>query len=1234
MKGRIVYSCLLFWLFLFGLSTRSFSQTISGVSFTPVAVCSGNTLIVSFSTSTSFATGNVFTAYLSDAAGTSYPTAIGSVTSRTATSISATIPALASSGSAYRIQVRSSTGLPANAGASSASTLTITTRPAAPTVTTLITYCENDVASVLTATGSTGGTLNWYAANQTSGATSTQAPKPNTSPAAIGNTIYNVSQTINGCESALAPITVTVKAKPGAPTVTNPSPYCQGTTTNPLSATPTDSNSLLWWGTSASGGNATSTPPSPGNQTSATYYVSQIDNDGCQSISRTPISVTIVNAPGEPTVQGPPAVCAGSPVGSLTATATSSDYELRWWGTSASGGNSTTTAPTVSNTQTATYYVSQIAKIGGCSSPRKGITVTINSLPPTPTVSSTPVIYCQGNPSRPLQASATGNATLNWYGTIDKDKGGSPSTQAPSPPTDQTKTSLYYVSQTSDKGCESEKRAIITVTVNKTPDRPSVTTPRVYCEGDVADPLIAVSTGTLNWYGTDSTSSPSSSATRPQTGESFIGTRNYYVSQTVSGCASAIQAIPVQVKDTPNAPTTSAIDFCQGTSAPALTATLVSNATVNWYGTNSSGGSPSTTAPVASNVNAGTTVYYVSQTVAGCESPRATLNVRVKEIPGAPGTNPTSFCNKSQTQPLTASGSGLKWYDSSDNILNGGAPTPSSDAVGSQTYKVSQTVESCEGPKATITVTIKPLPGKPGVSSPTYCQAQQDQPAQNITSLAANVTGSDFRWYSTTGALLNGAPIPSTTQAGVQKYLVSQIVNGCEGDKADIQATILTPSAPVTPKPLVTYCINDKAVPLEAVGETGSQLRWVDPYGNVTTNAPTPSTLNTNVQSQGDPFYVYQIASYGCYSARSIVRVVVNTTPTLSLFAQTTTVNLGLRVPLQLKFTGSGPYSYSLTNGYSGTARNDTTISVLPRGNTSYQVISVVNGCGTGLPGNPATITVRVPTVSTSNLSTTTLCAGTSLSVPFTTTGEFNSGNAFRIEMVSVADTTKKYAASTSATGSPVTSSLPTTLPGGQYYVRIKADNPEIGITGSNSPTLLTVRSLPTATLTGTQNIYEGVPANLTLTFGGDGPWTTTYADSLRSYSITATSSPYVVEARPARTTTYRLVSVRNTCGTGVLSGTAVVSVLPLLGVDDNSLDPLVKTYPVPTETILIIELNVSLTRNPAVVTLTDLSGKPVLQQTTRNQRNEINLASQPSGLYFMRVQVGDRQTVRKIMKQ
>jgi hypothetical protein len=730
-------------------------------------------------------------------------------------------------------------------------------------------------------------------------------------------------------------------------------------------------------------------------------------------------------------------------------------------------------------------------------------------------------------------------------------------------------------------------------------------------------------------------------ATIPSTSASFVGSTKYYVTQTVVGCESYVRAIPVIVKVTPNAPGIQDISFCQNYPAVPLTATSVPNAILNWYGENASGGTASATPPAIPTDVDKTYTYYVSQTLDGCESGlgsaagRAAIRARVKPTPGVPGVTPISFCNNGPAQALTANGTGLKWYDGADNPL-GVAPTPGTGTIGNQIYKVTQTSgEGCESPKASLTVIINPLPGQPGVSNLTYCQTQQDQPPQNLIPLTAS--GQNLRWYNPDGNAYPNAPIPSIDRAGTQSYQVSQTVNNCEGAKATIQVNINTLPAPITPKSVVTYCVNAKAVPLEAFGETGSQLKWIDPYGRITADAPTPSTLNTNVVPGGDPFYVYQLGTNGCYSARAIIKAVVTSPPTLALVALVTSTNLGQKVPLRLTFTSSGPFTYTITGGYSGSSITaDTTILVLPRGNTIYQVETVSNGCGLGLPGNPATaqVIVRVPTVETSVLTTSTLCVGRSLSVPFTTTGAFNPGNTFNFELVSLVDTTKKYDIPATATGSPVTATLPTTLPGGDYFVRVKANNPEIGITGSNSPTPLTIRALASAILTGSQTIYESIPVNLTMTLGGDGPWTIVYSDSLRSYSATANRNPYLLEVRPNQTTTYRLTSVSNVCGSGPVSGAATVIVVPLLGIVDNPLDPLVKTYPVPATTTLMVELDVPLTKQQATLLLTDASGRPILQQTTRSRVNELDLTTQPSGLYLLRIQVGDRQTVRKVMKQ
>ena len=951
--------------------------------------------------------------------------------------------------------------------------------------------------------------------------------------------------------------------------------------------------------------------------TGNTYLIRVVSSVPIRAGTTQPLSVT---APAPPGVTTPVSYCLGDVPTALVATQ-SAGGTLNWYGTSATGGTRSPTAtPNTDVAGDTPYYVSQT--INGCESPRASVVVSVKPKPAPPATS--PVTYCQGQTISPLSATASAGGTLNWYGT--NATGGTAVTTAPTPSASGT----YYVSQTVN-GCESN-RASLVVTVNAVPAAPVAPAPIVYCENTTAQSLTVVGQ-TLRWYGTSATGGTGTSvATVPNT--TNIGTTTYYVTQTVNGCESARTAIPVQVKDSPDKPGTTPIEFCQNTPVPTLTASLAANATLNWYGTNAEGGTRTATAPVLTNSTVGTTTYYVSQTLEGCESPRASLPVRVKEVPGAPGVSPAAFCNNSPAQPLTANGTNLKWFDANDGPL-GGPPTPGTNTVGSQTFKVSQTSnEGCEGPKANLVVTIKPIPGPPTVANLNFCQAQPDQPAQNVSALTAG--GQNLRWFNSTGDPFPNAPTPSISQAGVQTYQVSQTVDNCEGGRATLQVAVNTTAAPVIPRPLVTYCINESATPLQATIETGASARWLDPFGRLTTEAPTPSTLNTNIDPAGDRFFVYQIGSNGCYSPRSTIRVIVNTIPTLGITALTPEVNLGLTVPLRLQFTGAAPYSYTISGGISGTSRtNDTTIAVLPRANTTYQVTSVTNGCGVGLPGNPATasVTVRVPTVTTGDITNTTLCVGTSLTVPFTTTGQFNPGNTFQLELISTADTTKKYDVPATAGQSPVTATLPTTIPSGRYAVRVRATNPGISIPGTNSSTPLTVRSLPSATLTGTQTIYEGTPANLTIAFGGDGPWTLTYADSVRSYSVATAVSPFVAEVRPARTTTYRITTLSNSCGSGPSSGTATVSVLTLLSVDDNPLDPLVMAYPTPTPHTLTVELDLALTRDPAELSLINRRGQAVLQRTTRSRRTEIDLSTQPSGLYILRIQVGDRHTVRKVVK-
>jgi len=82
------------------------------------------------------------------------------------------------------------------------------------------------------------------------------------------------------------------------------------------------------------------------------------------------------------------------------------------------------------------------------------------------------------------------------------------------------------------------------------------------------------------------------------------------------------------------APVITDVEYCKDATAVALTATALTNHTLNWY-TNAIGGT-AVTAPVPDTATVGTTTYYVSQkSQDGCESDRVAITVTVNELPVA-----------------------------------------------------------------------------------------------------------------------------------------------------------------------------------------------------------------------------------------------------------------------------------------------------------------------------------------------------------------------------------------------------------------------------------------------------------------------------------------------------------------------------------------------------------------------------------------------------------------------
>ncbi|MBO0936560.1 T9SS type A sorting domain-containing protein [Fibrella sp. HMF5335] len=567
-------------------------------------------------------------------------------------------------------------------------------------------------------------------------------------------------------------------------------------------------------------------------------------------------------------------------------------------------------------------------------------------------------------------------------------------------------------------------------------------------------------------------------------------------------------------------------------------------------------------------------------------------------------------------------------------------------------YVVIDDKKGCNPPEqsssiAYLVVEIKPRPTLPSVASAAvaYCQNQPPTP------LTASITtaGSEIVWYDPNGAVVSstalsgtaatGASIlPATAQTGTFVYQVVQSLDRCEGPRASVTVTVSPAAAtPTTTTPRVELCRGAVASPLVA---TGTNLIWTDPNGVTSTAAPTPPTINVSKNADGDVYYVAQNNANGCISQRLAIRVVVQATPTLALTGSTT-ANLGQEVPVKLVFTGAGPYRFKLSNGFSGAAQRDTTILILPDKTTTYQVAEVSNSCGAGLPVSAVTITVLVPTIRTQGLSSSSLCAGASLLANFQTTGAFNPGNSFRLQMARpVADTANANyieLGNLLMGNGQISGTIPATATAGTYWVRVVATNPKIPINGSISPTLLTVQGTPTASLSATPTaVLAGETAKLSVLLGGSGPWTFAYRDSTDALgavqTITTNTSPYVIDVKPLKTTTYKLTVLSNACGasTGTLART-VITVNPVLAVEP--LGGSISAFPNPATASITVRIDPALLTQPATLELIDLAGLITHRQFTSQPTTILSLDGQAAGLLLLRVQAGGQAVTYRVMK-
>ncbi|MBY0426081.1 MAG: T9SS type A sorting domain-containing protein, partial [Cytophagales bacterium] len=331
------------------------------------------------------------------------------------------------------------------------------------------------------------------------------------------------------------------------------------------------------------------------------------------------------------------------------------------------------------------------------------------------------------------------------------------------------------------------------------------------------------------------------------------------------------------------------VSYCKGVSATLLTAT---GSGLKWY-TTSVGGVGSLVAPTPTTTTVGVSNYYVSQTISTIEGPRAKIAVTVLALPTVPGVvSPVNYCKNAVSVPLSATGTSLKWYAVS---VAGTAwvntPVPVTSTAGIYSYFVSQTVNTCEGPRATVTVNVNPIPLAPMATSPvTFCQ--------NAPSAPLSATGTSLKWYtvSTSGAFLPNTPVPVTSIPGISTYFVSQTVNACESPRTAVTVKVnqkLTPSF----NAIAPICAGDIAPILPLTSTNSIAGLWV------------PSVVSNTIAGT----YLFTPTGNQCANT-STVNIAVNPKPIAQISAAGPTTFCQGNFVLLVANTGTG-WTYQWKNG-------------------------------------------------------------------------------------------------------------------------------------------------------------------------------------------------------------------------------------------------------------------------------------------------------------------------------
>lgn len=641
-----------------------------------------------------------------------------------------------------------------------------------------------------------------------------------------------------------------------------------------------------------------------------------------------------------------------------------------------------------------------------------------------------------------------------------------------------------------------------------------------------------ITTTTLtDWYGSSSTAQPAliSSIGRvnradntgtPETGASKV----FYIDIPVLAENQTKAVVSIEITKTSTGATSPVpnifavsgkqIDECP-VMATVTTTPAGDNATINWTLTATSAVATSYTVEVYSDAAMTTPVTGspftvttgTSKNVTGL-SPLTNYFFRVKATnticssaymggtfmttclaPSAPTAAATqTVCGPATIANLNAtavSGATLNWY----TIPAGGTAQPTTTAITSGNYYVSQTLNSCESTRTLVAVTVNTV-NAPVAAAQTVCTGT------TFNQLAVTgATGATFTWSATQG----GSAITGTTAVTTGTFYVTQTLNGCTSPATSVALTTTTVNPPSAAAQ--THCSGTTFSQLTVTGATGATFTWSATQGGT-------AIAGTTVATSGTYFVTQTVGT--CTSTATQVTVTINTTPAPIATAQTFCIGATVANLSATGVTG-GTFTWSATQG--GTALATTTQLV----SGTYFVTQTLNGC----TSTPVSVTVTVnSTAAPTATATQTFCLGATVA---------------NLQATTLAGATFKWSATEGGTALASTASLTS----GTYYITQTLNSCE-----STATTVTVVVNSTAAPTASAQSFCTGAVASELSA--------TTLTGATVEWSLTE-SGAAIAENTLLVTGTYYVRQTLNNCVSPSTAVTVVVNTTVAPGADDQT---------------------------------------------------------------------------------